>query len=97
MTTLPRLASDYRRAEARYLERKDALYAAIREAHASGMSLRAIAAKVKLSSARVHMIVREEATNPDEVLAEKAARLLARIDREAARRRELREQIDRAT
>lgn len=60
MTTLRRLAADYRQAESRYLERKDALYAAIRKAHAGGRSLRDIAAEVGLSPARVHMIVREE-------------------------------------
>lgn len=51
------LANDYRAAERAYLEAKESFYAGIREAHASGRSLRDIGREVDLSAARVQKIV----------------------------------------
>lgn len=57
--TLRRLAADYRRATGQMEARRAALYAAIREAHASGRTYRAIAEETGLSFPRIQQIVKE--------------------------------------
>lgn len=64
MARQPALSAKRKRELARravaVVESRDKLHAAIREAHKEGATIRAIAAAVELSPARVHAIVKED-------------------------------------